>query len=103
MPVKVATWNVNSLRVRLPHLVDWLAAHGPDVMCLQETKCDDATFPAAELAAAGYHSLSHGQKTYNGVAVLSRAEALRPCAAGSLDSPTSKAGCSPRTWTACGW
>ena len=77
--MKVATWNVNSLRVRLPHLVDWLAAHGPDVMCLQETKCDDAAFPAAELAAAGYRSLSHGQKAYNGVAVLSRVEAEAVC------------------------
>ena len=48
--VKVATWNVNSLRVRLPHLLDWLATHSPDVVCLQETKCEDATFPAGELA-----------------------------------------------------
>jgi exodeoxyribonuclease-3 len=77
--MKVATWNVNSLRVRLPHLVDWLAVHGPDVMCLQETKCEDAAFPAAELAAAGYRSLSHGQKAYNGVAILSRAESTPVC------------------------
>ena len=48
--MKLATWNVNSLRVRLPHLLDWLAANSPDVVCLQETKCEDATFPAAELA-----------------------------------------------------
>jgi exodeoxyribonuclease III len=71
--MKIATWNVNSLRVRLPHLLDWLAAHSPDAVCLQETKCDDATFPAAELAAAGYCSIHHGQRTYNGVAILSRA------------------------------
>jgi exodeoxyribonuclease-3 len=71
--VKIATWNVNSLRVRLPHLLPWLAAHAPDVMCLQETKCEDATFPAVELEAAGYQSLHHGQRTYNGVAILSRA------------------------------
>ena len=77
--MKVATWNVNSLRVRLPHLVDWLAAHEPDVMCLQETKCDDATFPAAELRSAGYESLHHGQRTYNGVAVLSRMEGAEVC------------------------
>lgn len=77
--MKVATWNVNSLRVRLPHLVDWLAVQGPHVMCLQETKCDDAAFPSAELAAAGYRSLFHGQKAYNGVAVLSRAEASVVC------------------------
>jgi exodeoxyribonuclease-3 len=75
--VKVATWNVNSLRVRLPHLLDWLAAHRPDIVCLQETKCEDATFPAAELAAAGYRSVHHGQRTYNGVAILSRNEAGR--------------------------
>jgi exodeoxyribonuclease-3 len=73
--VKVATWNVNSLRVRLPHLLDWLATHRPDIVCLQETKCEDATFPAEELAAAGYRSVHHGQRTYNGVAILSRNEA----------------------------
>lgn len=72
--MKVATWNVNSLRVRLPHLVDWLAANRPDVMCLQETKCDDATFPAGELRDAGYASAHFGQRAYNGVAILSRGE-----------------------------
>jgi len=77
--VKIATWNVNSLRVRLPHLLDWLAANAPDVACLQETKCEDATFPAAELAAAGYHALHHGQRTYNGVAILSREPATEVC------------------------
>jgi len=73
--VKLATWNVNSLRVRLPHLLDWLAARSPDVVCLQETKCEDEGFPAAELGAAGYRSLHHGQRSYNGVAILSRMEA----------------------------
>jgi exodeoxyribonuclease-3 len=77
--VKIATWNVNSLRVRLPHLLDWLAANRPDAMCLQETKCDEATFPAAELRAAGYCSLHHGQRTYNGVAILARADAVEVC------------------------
>jgi exodeoxyribonuclease-3 len=77
--MKVATWNVNSLRVRLPHLLDWLAAHRPDIVCLQETKCEDATFPMAELAAAGYCSVHHGQRTYNGVAILSRVEAAGVC------------------------
>ena len=70
--MKVATWNVNSLKVRLPHVLDWLAAQQPDVLCLQETKLEDRAFPAAELAAAGYQSVWHGQKTYNGVAILSR-------------------------------
>jgi exodeoxyribonuclease-3 len=70
--VKIATWNVNSLRVRMPHLVQWLAQAQPDVVALQETKVVDESFPAAELAAAGYHAVFSGQKTYNGVAVLSR-------------------------------
>ena len=70
--MKLATWNVNSLKVRLPHVLDWLAAQQPDVLCLQETKLEDRVFPAAELAAAGYQSVCHGQKTYNGVAILSR-------------------------------
>ena len=77
--MKIATWNVNSLRVRLPHLLDWLAANSPDAICLQETKCEDATFPAAELAAAGYCSVHHGQRTYNGVAILSRVEGSGVC------------------------
>ena len=77
--MKVATWNVNSLRVRLAHLLDWLAAHAPDIVCLQETKCEDATFPMAELAAAGYCSVHHGQRTYNGVAILSRKVAAGVC------------------------
>jgi exodeoxyribonuclease-3 len=77
--VKIATWNVNSLRVRLPHLLDWLAANAPDAMCLQETKCEDATFPAAELQAAGYCSLHNGQRTYNGVAILTRNPGAEVC------------------------
>lgn len=70
--MKIATWNVNSLRVRLPHLLDWLAAHSPDAMCLQETKCEDANFPGEELTRAGYCSIHHGQRSYNGVAILAR-------------------------------
>jgi exodeoxyribonuclease-3 len=70
--MKLATWNVNSLKVRLPHLKDWLAARQPDVLCLQETKTEDANFPLAEIEAAGYRALYAGQKTYNGVALLSR-------------------------------
>lgn len=77
--MKIATWNVNSLRVRLPHLLDWLAAHAPDAMCLQETKCDAEAFPAAELSAAGYCWLHHGQRTYNGVAILTRRDAAEAC------------------------
>ena len=70
--MKIATWNVNSLRVRLPHLLDWLAASPVDVVGIQETKLVDEAFPHAELAAAGYHAVHNGQKTYNGVALLSR-------------------------------
>ena len=68
----VASWNVNSLKVRLPQLIEWLAAHPVDVIGLQETKLTDENFPQAELEAAGYHVLRSGQKTYNGVALLSR-------------------------------
>ena len=70
--MKLATWNVNSLKVRLPHVLDWLAANPVDVLCLQETKQPDRDFPQAELQTAGYHSVFSGQKTYNGVAILSR-------------------------------
>ncbi len=71
--MKVATWNVNSLKVRLPHLLEWLARHQPDIVCLQETKFEDDKFPRAELEAAGYQAVVSGQKTYNGVAILSKA------------------------------
>jgi exodeoxyribonuclease-3 len=70
--MKLATWNVNSLKVRLPHLLDWLATQAPDVVCLQETKLTDDAFPLAEIEAAGYRAVFSGQKTYNGVAILSR-------------------------------
>ena len=76
MPLTVATWNVNSLKVRLAHLLDWLALHPVDVMCLQETKLADDKFPAAELQQAGYESVFSGQKTYNGVAILTRRETV---------------------------
>lgn len=70
--MKIATWNVNSLKVRLPHLLDWLADQQPDVLCLQETKLEDHNFPRAEIEAAGYQVAFSGQKTYNGVALLAR-------------------------------
>lgn len=68
----VATWNVNSLRVRLPQLLDWLGRVSPDIVGLQETKVVDDDFPQAQLAQAGYHAVFTGQRTYNGVALLSR-------------------------------
>ena len=70
--MKLATWNVNSLAVRLPQVLDWLSAHQPDALCLQETKLTDDKFPHAELNAAGYAAQWFGQKTYNGVALLTR-------------------------------
>jgi exodeoxyribonuclease-3 len=72
--VRLASWNVNSLRVRLGHLLDWLRQAEPDVACLQETKTEDASFPVAELRDAGYHAAYCGQRAYNGVAILSRSE-----------------------------
>lgn len=74
MPMKIATWNVNSLKVRLPQVEDWLVAHQPDVLCLQEIKLDDPFFPVEAITQAGYHAAFAGQKTYNGVALISRAE-----------------------------
>jgi exodeoxyribonuclease-3 len=71
--MKIVAWNVNSLKVRLPQLLDFLATRLPDVVCLQETKLTDENFPVAEIEAAGYHVAYSGQKTYNGVAILSRA------------------------------
>ena len=70
--MKIATWNVNSIRARMERLRAWLAAQAPDVLCLQETKVEDNAFPALELESLGYHVAAHGQKTYNGVAVLAR-------------------------------
>jgi exodeoxyribonuclease III len=69
--MNLATWNVNSLKIRLPQVLDWVGRHRPDVLCLQETKVEDGSFPHAELEAAGYQVLCCGQKTYNGVAILS--------------------------------
>ncbi len=70
--MKIATWNVNSLKVRLPHLLQWLESNPVDVLCLQETKLTDNKFPSAEINAAGYQVVFSGQKTYNGVAILAR-------------------------------
>lgn len=78
--MRLAAWNVNSIKVRLPQLLDWLASAKPDVVCLQELKTEDAKFPRAELEAAGYRSACCGQKTYNGVAILSRQAIEAECA-----------------------
>jgi exodeoxyribonuclease-3 len=70
--MKIATWNVNSLNVRLPHVLEWLASAEPDVLVLQEIKQPSEAFPAETFAEAGYQAVASGQKTYNGVAVVSR-------------------------------
>jgi exodeoxyribonuclease-3 len=70
--MKLVTWNVNSIRQRLPRLLGVLARHEPDVVCLQETKVTDEDFPSGELEAAGYRSVAYGQKAHNGVAILAR-------------------------------
>jgi len=75
---KIASWNVNSLNVRLPHVLAWLDVARPDVLALQETKLTDDRFPVQELLDEGYHSVFSGQKTYNGVAILSREKAVDP-------------------------
>ena len=76
--MKIATWNVNSMKVRLPHVLEWLSASEPDVLVLQEIKQVTEMFPQDELAEAGYRSLANGQKTYNGVAVISKDEPQDP-------------------------
>ena len=70
--MQLVTWNVNSLKVRLPQVLKWLETNPVDVLCIQETKLTDDKFPQAEIEAAGYHVAYTGQKTYNGVAILSR-------------------------------
>lgn len=78
--MRIATWNVNSVRARHERLLAWLERAAPDVLCLQEVKAPAADFPHAEVEALGYRSLVHGQRTYNGVAILSREEATDPIA-----------------------
>ena len=72
--MKLVTWNVNSLKARLPRVLEFLGEHTPDVVCMQETKCEDAAFPADELAAAGYHAVHHSAGRWAGVAIVARDE-----------------------------
>src|SRR6266446_8972007 len=72
--MRIASWNINSLRKRQDRLFVWLEARRPDIVCLQETKCTDDQFPALALLAAGYYTAYHGEKSYNGVAILSKIE-----------------------------
>ncbi|NIA26743.1 MAG: exodeoxyribonuclease III, partial [Desulfobulbaceae bacterium] len=76
--MKIATWNVNSMNVRLPHVLEWMAANDPDVLVLQEIKQLTDAFPVDALQEAGYESVASGQKTYNGVAVISKTAPVDP-------------------------
>ncbi len=76
--MKIASWNVNSIKVRLPHVLDWLQAQQPDVLCLQELKCETSAFPWEAVERAGYHACVSGQKAYNGVALISKYPGLDP-------------------------
>lgn len=84
--MRLATWNVNSVKARLPRLLEWLAETGPDVVCLQETKCPDGAFPSAEVGELGYTVASHSDGRWNGVAVLSRV-GLADVTVGFADEP----------------
>ena len=90
--VKIASWNINSLRRRQDQLFAWLNATGPDIVCLQETKCPDDQFPALALQAVGYHSAYHGEKSYNGVAILSKSEPhdVRPSLCDEVEDPQAR-------------
>jgi len=79
--MRLAAWNVNSLKIRLPQLVDWIAIARPDVLCLQETKIEDQSFPLMQIKSAGYQAVYSGQKTYNGVAILSKEQGKETVAA----------------------
>lgn len=90
--MRIVSWNINSLRKRQERLVAWLAATQPDVVCLQETKCTDEQFPVLDLRAAGYHSAFQGQKSYNGVAILSKTEPseVRPALCDAEEDPQAR-------------
>jgi exodeoxyribonuclease III len=86
--MKIASWNVNSLNVRLPHLIEWLGSAAPDVVALQETKLENSKFPVDAISALGYRCVFSGQKTYNGVAILARDDPSEPVTdISGLDDP----------------
>lgn len=85
--MKIATYNVNGIRARLPRLLEWLAREQPDVACLQELKCADDSLPIADIEAAGYGAVWHGQKGFNGVAILARGQAPALCQTGLPGDP----------------
>ncbi len=85
--MKIVTFNINGIRARMPRLLEYLAREQPDVVCLQELKCADESLPVAEIEAAGYHGVWHGQKGFNGVAILARGEAPVLRQVGLADDP----------------
>ena len=100
--MRIATWNVNSLRVRMDHLRRWLADNAVDAIALQELKLADEHFPRADTEAFGLHALCYGQKTYNGVAILSRAAGTGMSRSASRRMPIRSVGSSPRAWARSG-
>src|SRR5881398_1734260 len=90
--MRVASWNINSLRKRQDRLFAWLEVTQPDIVCLQETKCPDEQFPALALQAAGYRSAYHGEKSYNGVAILANSEPrdVRPSLCDEVRDPQAR-------------
>src|SRR5438477_4306429 len=90
--MRIASWNINSLRKRQDRLFAWLEARRPDIVCLQETKCTDDQFPALALQAAGYYAAYHGEKSYNGVAILSKSklEDVRPSLCDEVIDPQAR-------------
>jgi exodeoxyribonuclease III len=90
--MKIVSWNINSLRKRQDRLFDWLEKAGPDIVCLQETKCRDEQFPALALLAVGYRSAYHGEKSYNGVAILAKVELrdVRPSLCDEVSDPQAR-------------
>jgi len=99
--MRIATWNVNSLKIRLPRVEEWLAYARPDVLCMQETKLADSAFPAMALAALGYEAAHHGQGQWNGVAILSRV-GLEDVVAGFTDQVEDEATEARLLWATCG-
>src|ERR687885_1747761 len=99
--MRVATWNVNSLKARLPRVEEWLAYAGPDVMCLQETKLADTDFPSLAFQALGYDAAHHGQGQWNGVAILSRI-GIDDVVAGFSDQAEDEVVEARLLWATCG-
>ena len=89
--MKIATWNVNSILARLPHVTRWLEAEQPDVLCVQETKCTDDKFPSLEIKALGYDCVMLGQQSYNGVAIISKTGCATVQRGYPNDDPSSQA------------